>query len=105
MKACVRDYLSEKPDASYRQIKARFGDPHQIALSYAEEIEAEDLLDLLQLNCKVITLILVVASVVLTSWFGVIVTMYYDHRKDVNGYLVVEEVVVIDRAENDEGGE
>lgn len=105
MKVCVRDYLSENPDASYRQIKARFGNPRQIALSYTEEFETEDLLDLLQLNCKVITIILAVVSVMLTSWLTMIVMMYYDHRKDVNGYMVVEEVVVIDRTENDEGAE
>ena len=103
MASSIRDYVSEGSDISYEQLKARFGEPKQIASTYVMDMEAEDLLESLQTKRIVVA---VATAIIVTAgiWLVTIVDAYVNHKKDMAGYAVVE-VIEYERIEIDEGGE
>lgn len=97
MKACVQDYLSENPEVNYANIKARFGDPQRIAEAYVLELEAGEVLKALLVKRRIFNMAVIAATIMVAAWLGLIVAAYNDHNKNMNGFLVVEEVQVISR--------
>lgn len=100
----VWDYASENPRISYREIKARFGSPQQIAESCIAEMETAEIREELKFGWKVTNIILAGVTLAVLIWFGFVVMTYYDHLDYVNGYAVIE-VEVIEEKESNGGGE
>lgn len=97
----VLEYLIENPEASYEDLTERFGVPQQIAATYVEEMGTNELLRDLRIRRRIVRAVTVAALSVVILWAGLVIASYVDHRKDVNGYLVVGEATVIERNEID----
>lgn len=99
MEASVRDFVTENPDADYAAIEQRFGTPQQIAASCIEEMDAQELTLQLQIRKTIVRIVAVTALVLVLVWAGAVLTALIRHINNMNGYLVVSEVEVIDRIE------
>lgn len=97
----VLEYLIENPEASYEDLTERFGVPQQIAATYVEEMGTNELLRDLRIRRRIVRAVTAAALSVVILWAGLVIASYVDHRRDVNGYLVVGEVTVIERNEID----
>lgn len=104
MENSIRDYVSEEVYVTFDQLKNRFGEPKQIALTYINEMEARRLSKELKKEKVIVNTVIVTAIVIVTLWAGMVVTSYIDHRKNANGYAIVEIIevnnIVTDGGEN-----
>ena len=91
VESSVRDFVAEHPGADYAAIVSHFGTPTQIAESNIEEMDASELLGSLQIQRKVVAIVLAFR-----------LAAYMEFYKDMNGYAVVE-VIEIDKTETDKG--
>ena len=94
MYSSIRDYVSEGAEPDYTTLVNRFGEPKSIAAEYIAQMDNEELLTGLRIRQRVIRIIVVTVATMLILWTTHIVLAYTDHRKNVEGYLVVEEIVV-----------
>lgn len=104
MAASVRDYVTRYPNADYRTLTARFGEPQQIAETCVAEMETDELLNALSIKKKVFTVVLITSAIIIVLWAGLVITSYFDHVKNANGYLVIEEIEIESRTITSEGG-
>lgn len=95
------DYLYENPNAGYDGIKARLGEPQQIAASCVEGKEPEELLRDLEIKRKVFGAVVIAAAMLVAIWLGYLAFCFQEVKKDTNGYMVVE---IIEGTESLEGG-
>ena len=101
--ASVWDYVTRYPNADYRTLTARFGEPQQIAETYVAEMEADELLRELDHRKEIVRIIFFTAVTIVTLWFGTVLYMICDNANSTNGYYVVE-IVEEERIELTEGG-
>ena len=94
MYSSIRDYVSEGAEPDYTTLVKRFGEPKSIVSEYIAQMDNEELLTGLRMRQRVIRIIVVTVATMLILWTTHIVLAYMDHRKNVEGYLVVEEIVV-----------
>lgn len=99
IKTVLNDYLNDHPDADFAELSHRFGTPQQIAASYIEEMNVQDLLKQLRIRKKIIAIVVATAVTLVLLWAGAVTTALIRHINDMNGYLVVSEAEVIDRWE------
>lgn len=92
-------FLFDKPDACYDEIKSRFGAPQQIAASYVEGKEPEELLKKLIIKKRVLGAVFVVAALLLTMWLGYLAICFREVEKSADGYLVEGEITIVDQTE------
>lgn len=97
----IREYLVENQNAAYEELTKRFGTPQQIAASYVEEMGTDELLRDLRIRRKVVRAVTAAALAVAILWAGFIGAAYVDHVNDVNGYLVIGEIIEIEETEID----
>lgn len=99
IKTVLDDYLNDHPDADFAELSHRFGTPQQIAASYIEEMNVQDLLKQLRIRRKIICIVVATALTLVSLWAGVVITALIRHVKAMDGYLIVGEAEVIDRWE------
>ena len=99
IKTVLDDYLNDHPDADFAELSHRFGTPQQIAASYIEEMNVQDLLKQLRIRKKIICIVVATALTLVSLWAGVVITALIRHVKAMDGYLIVGEAEVIDRWE------
>ena len=97
IKTVLDDYLNDHPDADFAELSHRFGTPQQIAASYIEEMNVQDLLKQLRIRRKIICIVVATALTFVSLWAGVVITALIRHVKAMDGYLIVGEAEVIDR--------
>lgn len=92
LKQNINNYILEYPTASYSDLEAVFGLPHDVAASYYDTLEKEELDR--HLNSKKRTLILIICS---SLFFLSIFACYYYYNltKELPAYTV-EEIEVIE---------
>lgn len=90
--ASVRDYVTRYPNADYRTLTARFGEPQQIAETCVAEMEADELLRELDHRKEIAWIVFFTAVSIVTLWFGTVLYMICDNANSTNGYYVVEIV-------------
>lgn len=99
----VRDFASENPGLSYKELRNRFGEPEQIAESYIAEMEVSDLMKAINIGSRAMRALLASVALAIFIWFGFATLAYYDVFKYENGYAVIEVQGPVE-AENAEGG-
>ena len=101
----LTEFLSSNSSAGYADFIARFGTPQQIAASYVSEMETGTLLRDLRIRRRIVSIVMLTATILITLWTGLVTASYLDHRHNMDGYLVVGEVTVIDRFETSPEGD
>lgn len=95
MAACVRDFVSNHPNADYAAITARFGTPQQIAESSLENMETAELAQELRIRKKIVKIIAIAALSLVLLWaFGVGVAIV--DSIIASGGTYVDEIEVIE---------
>lgn len=91
IQATVDGFLSENPDADYEAIVARFGTPQQIAAAYVDEAETGELLRLMRVRRKIISIISAAAAVLVLTWAAyVTIELVSDAYHTKTAYIEVE---------------
>ena len=96
VESSVRDFVAEHPGADYAAIVSHFAE------SNIEEMDASELLGSLQIQRKVVAIVLAAATLLVLMRFAFRLAAYMEFYKDMNGYAVVE-VIEIDKTETDKG--
>ena len=68
IESSISAYLQEHPSADIAEIKARFGEPQQIAAAHVDELGASDLLRDLRVKRKVVGIIATFAAALVILW-------------------------------------
>ena len=90
MAACVRDFVSNHPDADFSTITARFGTPQQIAEASLENMDMMELAQELRLRRIIVRIVAITALSVVLLWAGVVSIALAENRSSRNGYIVDE---------------
>ena len=101
MEASVRAYVTEHPNADYRDIMTRFGTPERIAESCVEEMKPGELLDGMRIRHKILLVVAATAAVLTIMRFVFLLAAYQDYKASANGYATVE-IIVIDEIRYEE---
>lgn len=92
VEASVRDYVSNRPDANYHVICSRFGTPEQVASSYLEEMDTEELMEKFRIRKNIIAIIAVAAFSAVLLWAWGVGLALAENRDYAEGYF--EEKVI-----------
>lgn len=85
------EFLADHPDADEQTIISRFGTPQQIAASYVDEAETEELLRRLRIRRRVVSIACAAAVACVTIWAGAILfALHSDAHKLDNSVIYVE---------------
>lgn len=88
----VRNFVSERPNADYHMVTARFGTPKQIVQTCLEEMNGEELIRELNSRRKIVRIVLTTAVIVISLWAAVVILALAEHNSRANGYFV-EQIV------------
>lgn len=92
VEASVRDYVSNRHDANYHVICSRFGTPEQVASSYLEEMDTEELMEKFRIRKNIIAIIAVAAFSAVLLWAWGVGLALAENRDYAEGYF--EEKVI-----------
>lgn len=99
IKTVLNDYLNDHPNADFAELSHRFGAPKQIASSYVEDMDTEELLHNLRIRRRVLGAVVGTALIVVTLWIGTVTYVIIHNERIAHGYGVLGEVEVIDKIE------
>lgn len=102
MNSSIRDYVSEGAKPDYDQLVKRFGDPKQVAATYVNEMETDELIARLKINGKIISVVLLAVVLLVIMRFCFNLASLRSFQRDMNGYAVVE-IIEVERKLIDEG--
>ena len=103
IKNVLDDYLAEHPDAGFSELSHRFGLPKQIAASYVEDMDTEELLRNLRIRRRIVGIVTCTALIVVTLWAGMVTYVIIHNERLAHGYGVLGEIEVIETVEYTEG--
>ena len=103
IKNVLDDYLAEHPDADFSELSHRFGLPKQIAASYVEDMDTEELLRNLRIRRRIVGIVTCTALIVVTLWAGTVTYAIIRNERLAHGYGVLGEIEVIETVEYTEG--
>ena len=94
IESSISAYLQEHPSADIAEIKARFGEPQQIAAAHVDELDTADLLRDLRVKRKVVGIVATCAAAVILMWGAVVGVALIDDFKAENGIfdVLVEDI-------------
>ena len=99
IKTVLNDYLTEHPDADFAELSRRFGTPKQVASSYVEDMDTEELLHNLRIRRRILGIVAGTALIVLMLWVGTVTYANIHNERIAHGYGVLGEIEVIDWTE------
>ena len=103
IKNVLDDYLAEHSDAAFSELSHRFGLPKQIAASYVEDMDTEELLCNLRIRRRIVVIVTCTALIVVTLWAGTVTYAIIHNERLAHGYGVLGEIEVIETVEYTEG--
>lgn len=96
LRQSVNAYLEENPGADFKEVKAHFGTPQQIAAAYVEEMDTSEVMKKLRIRKTVVGIVCTAAALALLMWgIGLIIALV----KEINaadGYYDVGPIVEIE---------
>lgn len=93
IKATVEGFLEENPEADYKALVARFGTPQQIAATYVDEAETGELLRLLKVRRRLVSIIGATAAVMVLVWAAYVTVELVSDAYKVKSFSVETEIV------------
>ena len=89
IKGNISHYLDDYPDSDYDAIVLRFGTPRQIAASYVEEMEPQDVLHGLRIKKRIVGIIAAGIALVVLVWGIGVAICVVDSINASGGYFEV----------------
>lgn len=94
IRATVDAYIEEHPTADFAAIQARFGTPQQIAASFVDEMETEELLQRINYRNKIIKGFAILASTIILLWILVVTIALLNALNSSSGHLENEIIII-----------
>lgn len=91
----VESWLEDYPNCGYRKLEDQFGKPEQIAASYVENVNTDEILHSLQINKKILRLVAGALLAALVLWAAFAAVALVDAHKAQQGYSKITPVVMI----------
>ena len=95
----VSGYLTEHPEADMQAIVQRFGTPQQIASTYINEMDTQDLLQHLKQNRKIRNIVIIGLSVLVAAWITALSVIVASGLNSISGYIDPGYITVIEEEE------
>lgn len=88
LRSSVECFLLENPEADRAQLEDRFGTPKQIASSYMETLDLDQLRRAMKLRKVILWIVVTLALIILVSWIITVWWAIVDTRSSNRGYIV-----------------
>ena len=95
----VNSFLGDHPDATIVDVRARCGEPQNIAAAYVDDMNTPELLHALRVRRKVITGIVAGIIAALLMWASCLGYLLDRYDKDYNGEIKTSNVEIIESNE------
>ena len=91
LKANIRRYLEEHPDASFDVIQEHFGTPQQIVEAYIAEIDMPELVRQLNVKNRIVSAVCIALGFCVLLWLGSVIIAIIDSHLSAN--LIIESYI------------
>lgn len=91
----VEGYLAEHPEADFAALQAHFGTPQQIASTFVDEMDTDELLNALKLRKRMIQIACACVIAVVAIWAVAVFTLWITGMSEVMGHTVVYPPVIV----------
>ena len=91
IKANVRHYLEENPDASFDAIQEHFGTPKQIVEAYIAAIDMPELVRQLNVKNRIVSAVCIALGFCVLLWLGSVIIAIIDNHLSAN--LIIESYI------------
>jgi len=95
----VSVYLLDNPEATAEDVMQHYGTPQQIAASYTDAMDTQQLLKTLRINRRVLLSVGVSCLLLLAMWAAVVTATYIEALGSINGYTDPGYITVIAEGE------
>ena len=85
----VSSYFEEYPQADYKDLLSRFGDPETIAASYVEIMGTTEILKKLRIRKRILSAAAIVLAFIVITWTVAVTCAIHINGTDSEGYAVV----------------
>lgn len=85
----ISAYVEEHPSAAFSDIQQRFGKPQQIAATYVNELETQELLRDLRVRKKIVRIVAACATTIIVMWGATVITALIDNHYTKDGFMIV----------------
>lgn len=83
----VNAYLIENPDADMDEIRARFGEPREIAAAYVSDMDTAELLTVLRIRRRILAAVMAAVMFVVVSWGSCVLWAIDETKKSLGGHI------------------
>ena len=85
----VSSYFEEYPQADYKDLSSRFGDPETIAASYVESMGTAEILKKLRIRKRIISAVAVVLILISIAWGATVTWAIHSYEIENGSYTIV----------------
>lgn len=85
----VSSYFEEYPQADYKDLVFRFGDPETIAAAYAESMGTAEILKKLRIRKRILIAVAIVLAFITISWASTVTWAINSNETENEGFAIV----------------
>ena len=85
----VSSYFEEYPQADYKDLLSRFGDPETIAASYVEIMGTTEILKKLRVRKRILSTVAIVLAFIVITWSVAVTWAMHSYKIDNESYTIV----------------
>lgn len=82
----IAAYISEHPDADFTQIERHFGTPQQIAASYIEEMDPQEITDKLKVRKRILQIVVSAVFLCALVWLILLAVAFLNELNSADGF-------------------
>lgn len=92
----IQDRLALNPTCNLSDIEQWFGTPQQIAATYIDEMDMQDLLRSLRIRKRVLKIILIAVTVMVSVYIAAITAAFINELDNASGQIIEEGLIIQD---------
>lgn len=89
LRASVTSYLEQEPDASFDMLREHFGEPQAIAAAYVDNANTAELLRILRVRRRIVSIVTAAAVIALVLWASVVTWAAVELNRNLHGGILV----------------
>lgn len=96
----IQDRLALNPSCKLSEIEHWFGTPQQIAATYIDEMDMQDLLRSLKIRKKVLRIILIAVTIMVSVYIAAITAAFINELDNASAQIIEGELIIQDNQLN-----
>ena len=92
----IQDRLALNPSCKLSEIEQWFGTSQQIAATYIDEMDMQDLLRSLKIRKKVLRIILIAVAIMISIYIAAITAAFINELDNASGQIIEEGLIIQD---------